>query len=92
VKDQCLLICAFRYCLGRCSYVVSDMADHLLNVWDTIVPFYQDLIKREIKNAIERNMAGTDMDVQTWQNLLDCVESEEKEREFIKKLYRRTDD
>lgn len=92
MKDQCLLICAFRYCLGRCSYVVSDMADHLLNVWDTIIPAYQELIKREIKDAIDRGMAGMDMDVETWQNLLDCVESAEKNREFNEKPYRRTDD
>jgi len=78
VKQDELMLCAFRYALGRQSYIVGTVADHLRENWDDINPAWQKLIIEEIKDAINRGMAGMQMDVETWQMLVEAVETAEK--------------
>jgi len=72
-KDD-LLICAFRYCLGRMSYIVEDMANHIESEWDDICPEFQRLIERETRYALNMNVAGMQMDRESWEKLLEFIE------------------
>ena len=69
VKDN-IVIYAFRYCLGRHTYAVPEMCDWLVNNWITISAMSQDLIRKEISEAIKRNEAGMSCDVKQWQRVL----------------------
>ena len=68
--DRLILIAAFRYALGRCSYMPSVVAEALAQCWPDLTEHDQRLIKREIAEAIERGHAGMDCDVATWRRVL----------------------
>ena len=72
-KDD-LLICAFRYCLGRMTYVVSDMSHHIEKEWKTICEPFQKLIEREIRYSLKMNAAGMQEDRESWEKLLKFIE------------------
>lgn len=67
---ETLLIGAFRYALGRRTYVVFETVEILLNNWDSISEHDKQLFVREIKHAIEHNLAGDKCDVREWQKIL----------------------
>ena len=68
--DRLILIAAFRYALGRCSYMPSVVAGVLAQCWADLTEHDQRLIRREIDEAIERGHAGMDCDVATWKLVL----------------------
>ncbi|MFA7031919.1 MAG: hypothetical protein WC153_06695 [Candidatus Methanomethylophilaceae archaeon] len=68
--DRLVLISAFRYALGRCSYMPSVVAGVLAQCWDDLTEHDQRMIKREIAEAIEQGHAGMDCDVATWRRVL----------------------
>lgn len=70
VDQTILLFCAFRYALGRSTYVVGTIADIIGSNWDQIVPVQREMYKREIREAIDRGRAGMDMDVKAWEKIL----------------------
>lgn len=55
-----ILYWAFRYALGRKSYVVGHMVKYLIRYEDTITPLTKEHIIRDIKKA-----AGVDMEWET---------------------------
>ena len=69
--DRLILIAAFRYALGRCSYMPSVVAGAITQCWACLTEYDQRLIKREITDAIERGHAGMDCDVATWRRVLE---------------------
>jgi len=68
VKD--ILIFGFRYALGRMSTAPSIMVEVIQKNWFDFTDGQRHLIQREIKEAIEHNMAGMDCDIKTWEKLL----------------------
>ena len=68
--DRLILIAAFRYALGRCSYMPSVVAGVLAQCWDDLTEHERRLIRREIAKAIERGRAGMDCDVAAWRRVL----------------------
>ena len=63
---------AFRYALGRQTYVVSSMADHLIEYWTTFHVNHQRMIHKEILDAILNGRAGDEnIDVPEWKRVLD---------------------
>ena len=66
-----LLFCAFRYALGRKTYIVSVVVDRILDNWDNIPESDKTSIKREIKEA-EKGFIGLghDMDKKEWYKIL----------------------
>jgi len=78
MKQDDLILCAFRYCLGRMSYSVSSMAEYLEAHWDELNPHIQKLIIEEIKWAIERGAAGMACDIAQWESLVTFVEKKNK--------------
>jgi len=61
IEDN-IIFYSFRYCLGRKTYVVSDIVSYLIIHWSKLLPYTQNMIKKEIKIAFERDDAGDKMD------------------------------
>ena len=72
--EQFVVVAAFRYALGRRSYAVSLIAHWLIKNWNEISINDQNLIKREIQEAIDGDCAGMEMDKAEWRNVLRCGE------------------
>ena len=66
-----LRICAFRYALGRMTYVVQDVVEELLDHWDEFDAVDKEQIVSDINIAILAGAAGMDCDVRQWQRVLD---------------------
>ena len=77
MKQEDLVVCAFRYCLGRSTYVVSEMIEHILCHWNGLCPAYQKLIKNEIEDALDRDVCGMRMDCEAWRHCLEDIEKRE---------------
>jgi|JTFP01.1.fsa_nt_gb hypothetical protein len=46
--DELVLFCAFRYALGRRTYVVSAIVEIILENWEKFSPERQEQFKKEI--------------------------------------------
>lgn len=68
--DRLILISAFRYALGRATYMPRVVADEIRRQWPNLSESDRNLFKREIKEAIKAGLAGMDCDVFTWEILL----------------------
>jgi hypothetical protein len=73
-ETNILMLCAFRYALGRRSYIVDDMANLLIKYKSTLNVYTRVLIIKEIKTAFETNNYGMEMDKDIWQIVLDHYE------------------
>ncbi len=65
-----ILLSAFRYSLGRKTYMVSSIQQVLIGAWDNL-GHLQDIICKEIDVKILSGTAGMEMDVKMWQRVLD---------------------
>jgi hypothetical protein len=71
VDHTILLFCAFRYALGRQTYVVGSVAGILKENWDHMHPIERAKYKQEIREAIANKRAGSVMiDVPEWEAIL----------------------
>ena len=78
VNDEILLFCAFRYALGRHSYVVGTIVQHIKDNWENIHHEKRYLYKKEIRAYY--GIAGyedricvngyDDMDASEWETIL----------------------
>ena len=69
--DVIILIGAFRYALGRLTYVVRVTVDRIIRDWSELPSHTQDLIQEEVEFAFERNDVGQGCDREQWQRILD---------------------
>ncbi len=65
-----LAFCAFRYALGRSTYVTSAVAEIIVENKERIYPTTKKLMIKEINEAIEESRAGMRMDVREWQQVV----------------------
>jgi hypothetical protein len=65
-----LLYCAFRYALGRRTYVPSVIEKIIIDNWKDMPPITREKYKKEIREAINRNCAGDIYDVEGWSRIL----------------------
>lgn len=75
---ESLLVYSFRYALGRMSYAVSDVATQIIKNKDVLHPHTKELIKREIRAAVECGEAGMEMDVEEWSNVYEELTDDER--------------
>ncbi len=66
-----ILVFAFRYALGRKTMASLIVADDIVKNWDSLPVGLKEQIKREITEAIARNDAGMQCDIDQWQRVLD---------------------
>lgn len=72
IEDQRdVLIYAFRYTLGRSTYAPHTIISILKTNWDLLSDGDKKLYQREIKEAIDNDMAGQEMDRKAWASVLD---------------------
>jgi hypothetical protein len=86
---ESVLICAFRYALGRMTYVVSDVADCIeaqAISSEGLSTGARKVIVNEINEAIEEDALGMDMDAQKWIKLRDLLSANSNERNAPKSL------
>lgn len=50
-----MAIAAFRYCLGRRTYIVRDCVDWLVLVWNDIDERDRSIIQRDLEEAFEEH-------------------------------------
>lgn len=79
MDDQDLIICAFRYCLGRRTYIVKDMCCYLRDNWGLLTANSKNLIIGETVDAVKRGLCGMQMDCQEWINLLHDIGWDEED-------------
>lgn len=65
-----MVLAAFRYCLGRQSYIVSCCTEWLTQYWPVIDDDNKKLIDKEIREAIEGGWVGDQCDKQNWEKIL----------------------
>ena len=70
---------AFRYALGRMSYITHEVADNLIEHWDELDPFAQSRIQKEIADAIDAGLAGAQVDVEQWRRVLDHAQGDDND-------------
>lgn len=91
MTEEELILCAFRYCLGRSTYFVFAITEHIVEKWDTISVRIRKAIVEETTEAIERGHAGDEVDCDLWKAVLEyaiktnfdleCVHTEYIERQ-----------
>lgn len=68
--DEGILFLAFRYAIGRTTYVVSEVVETVIEQWDFVSKQFKELIIKEIKQELSSNDMMMDMDVRDWTKIL----------------------
>lgn len=81
-RDDLMVIAAFRYCLGRSTYIVSDCVEWLLRIWPKLNENTKSIIKRDLEKTFQHDdshlikdnksnykMLGMDCDRQEWEKV-----------------------
>lgn len=76
LNQDIALVCAFRYALGRMTYVVDSVASEIERQIDTISTKSLHLIRKEISEAIKASHAGMQMDVERWEKCRIAINDE----------------
>ena len=71
MKNSDILFFAFRYALGRKTYVVSQVSDHIIKHWDEIPTKDQIQMKEEIREAMRMGRSGWLVDQDAWERILE---------------------
>lgn len=79
---ETMLLCAVRYGLGRCSYIVSDICEYVSELIPNLSEWALENLKRDISEEINSlySKEWYDCDLQQWNKLLDLVENEMKRK------------
>jgi len=75
-NDRILLNCAFRYALGRMTYVVGSVVTQLIKAYPIINIHDKLRIAKEIEEAIAEGHAGWDCDVADWKRVMHLFRDE----------------
>lgn len=68
--NETIIFCAFRYALGRSTYVVSVVVQEIIKEWNNLHSQTKRNIKTEINEAIDNNYIGMDIDEKEWLKIL----------------------
>lgn len=73
LPDDLIAIAAFRYALGRMTYIVEHVGDWLIANRSALSPGTRDLIRREVGVAESRGALGMVIDAQVWRRVADAM-------------------
>lgn len=65
-----MVLAAFRYCLGRQSYIVGSCVSWLIEYWEEIDPNTKKIILEETIDCLNKGLAGDNCDVEQWKKLV----------------------
>ena len=68
--EEDMLFFAFRYALGRMTYVTGWVSDVIIAQWDNLSTKNRDMIKKEIREALDEDKAGMSCDRSAWERIL----------------------
>lgn len=68
-----IIFCAFRYAIGRRTYIVSTISKLIIKHWISLNRRNRIQIQIEIREAIDNNRAGDNCDVECWKKVLDLT-------------------
>jgi len=66
LNDQLMAMAAFRYCLGRRSYIVGACLEWLHDTWKQFEPTTKSVMVRDTIEALMDNDAGHLCDSREW--------------------------
>ena len=66
-EPEFVLLCAFRYALGRRSYAVGMIVEEIMSNWDVLDDSKKKLIQDEIREA---DSLGMECDKEQWNRIL----------------------
>lgn len=69
-----ITLAAYRYALGRESYIVGDIVDWIIEHWHEMDQKTLHIILDETEQALHLGSCGSDCDVQEWERLLKFAE------------------
>ena len=70
LTNDLMIMAAFRYCLGRQTYIVSTCISWLRDIWEDLQEGCQNTILRDIAQALMEDSAGSRMDWEAWQEFM----------------------
>jgi len=71
-----LMVCAFRYALGRRSYITYTISDLLVRHKDKLFVQSKESILKDIQRAFDTNNYGMEMDKEVWQKLKEELQND----------------
>lgn len=74
--NEDILFCAFRYALGRKTYIVKEVVDSIINNWDKLDKGLKKIFTVEIRQAIKKEQAGMYIDVLQWKRIINKFDGE----------------
>lgn len=67
-----ILFCAFRYAIGRSTYVVDVVVDEILKRWENLSQSDKELYAHELLEHIRKfGRIGMECDAKSWKKILD---------------------
>ena len=72
-QNHLMVLCAFRYCLGKQAYIASECIQWLSEWWDDLAQLTRKRIVEEATEAVENNTAGDICDRETWRCFISYV-------------------
>jgi hypothetical protein len=69
-EDDAFALYAFRYSIGRMTYITGFCVEMLLSRWTLLTASMQQQIQDEIRKAIADGRAGMECDISEWGRLL----------------------
>jgi hypothetical protein len=67
--SELTLMASFRYALGRTTYIVSEVVENILKNWDQLSDKIKINMTKEIKDAIDNNNIGNQIDLEQWHKI-----------------------
>ncbi len=64
-----LILCSFRYALGRRTYISLEMAEIIQKYKDKLPVWVKEQMIKDIKESIKRDEAGMNCDTAVWTQL-----------------------
>jgi len=81
-NEETLTAAAFRYALGRSSYIVSSVVEDIIENIDNINNTHLKRMKEEIEEAINENRIGMKMDKRMWLSLIEEINEKFKKENY----------
>ena len=81
MDDQLMAMAAFRYCIGRSTYITAVCHEWIRATWKQFDAQDRMMLIKETGQAIENGVAGMDCDIAGWDELLSWMQLHEQDKD-----------